>query len=91
MTYPLLLALKRDELLKRAVKRLIESKTNAPLSAPLCRRLKQRLVTTGSVNDCRALARAFADKAIGCLTHLPEGPERQALGALAVVAADRER
>ncbi len=91
ITYPLLLVLKRDESLKREVERLLERETDAPLPAPLCRRLKQRLMATGSVNDCRTLARAFADKATACLTQLPETPDRQALGALAVVAADRER
>ena len=91
MTYPLLLALKRDQSLRRVVERLLERGTDALLSDPLCRRLQQRLMTTGSINDCRALARTFADKAIACLTHVPEGPDRQALGALAVVAADRER
>ncbi len=91
MTYPLLLVLKRDVSLRRVVERLLSQQTEAPLTDQLCARLQQRLVATGSVRDCRALARKCADDAIACLTVLPEGPGRTALAALAAAADDRER
>lgn len=91
MTYPLLLALERDGSLKREVEQILGREECPPLPAPVCDRLQRRLVATGSVRDCRALARRYADAAIACLAPLPEGPIRDALATLAVVAADRQR
>lgn len=91
VTYPLLLALERDVSLRRRVEQLLGRQAGAPLPGPLCARLQQRLVTTGSVRDCRALARECADEAIACLTPFPSGPCRAALATVAAVAIDRER
>ena len=89
MTYPLLLVLERDVSLRREVECLLRHPAEAPLPDQLCARLQQRLIATGSVRDCRALARKRADDAIACLTVLPEGPGRTALAAVAAAAADR--
>ena len=91
MTYPLLLALERDVSLRRVVGRLLGRGADASLPGSLCARVQQTLVTTGSVHDCRALARKCADEAIACLTPLPEGPGRAALAALAAATAQREK
>ena len=64
---------------------------HASLPAFTLRGVRQTLVTTGSVHDCRALARKCADEAIACLTPLPKGPGRAALAALAAATAQREK
>ena len=91
ITYPLLLALERDVSFRREVERFLSRRADAPLPSSLGARLRQRLLATGSVLDCRALARRYADAAIACLTPLPEGPGRAALVTLARVAAEREK
>ncbi len=91
ITYPLLLALERDASLRRQVEQFLVRRADTPLPGPLGAPLRQRIVATGSVRDCRALARRYADTAIACLTPLPEGPGRTALASLARAAADREK
>ncbi len=90
ITYPLLLALERDASLRREVERFLTRRADTPLPALLGAPLQQRIVATGSVDDCRALAGRCAYAAIACLAPLPHGAGRAALASLARAAADRE-
>ncbi len=90
MTYPLLLALERDASIRRWVERLAREQGNEPLPRRLRERVHRKLVTTGSIRDCRALARRHAEDAVTCLAPIPEGPGRAALATLAVLPAERE-
>jgi octaprenyl-diphosphate synthase len=90
MTYPLLLALERDASIRRLVERLLRMRADEPLSLRLRARLQRKLLATGSIRDCRALARRRADDAIACLAPLPDGPGRTALATLAAIPVERE-
>ena len=90
MTYPLLLALERDVSIRRLVERLLRMPPDEPLPLRLRARVHRKLLTTGSLRDCRALARRRADDAIACLAPLPDGPGRTALATLATVPVERE-
>ncbi len=90
MTYPLLLALERDASIRRFVERLLRTPADEPLPLRLRARVRRALVTSGSIRDCRALARRRAEDAIACLAPLPDGPGRAALATLAAVPVERE-
>jgi octaprenyl-diphosphate synthase len=90
MTYPLLLALQRDGSIRRLVERLLHMPVDDPLALRFRARVQRRLLTTGSIRDCRALARRRADDAIACLSSIPDGPGRTALATLAAVPVERE-
>lgn len=90
MTFPLLLVLERDVVLRREVERFVRHRADTSLPDPLRERLRQGLVTTGSIDDCRTLARESADDAIACLASLPDGPCRAALAILAAASANRQ-
>ena len=90
MTYPLLLALERDISIRRLVERLLRMQPGEPLPLRLRALVHRKLLTTGSIRDCRALARRRADDAIACLAPFPDGPGRTALAALAAVPVERE-
>ncbi|MFQ5528524.1 MAG: polyprenyl synthetase family protein [Thermoanaerobaculia bacterium] len=90
INYPVLLALERDRLLRQEVERQLCGQADEPVPGSLCRRLQRRLISTGSIEECRLLAREYADEAVACLCSLPDGPGRSALATLAVVAADRD-
>lgn len=91
MTYPLLLALERDATLRRELERILGRDEAGPLPTTLCARLQRRLLATGSVHDCRALARRHASDALACLDRLPNRPSREALATLAAAAVERHR
>ena len=90
MTYPLLLVLERDVSIRRLVERLLRLPADEPLPLRLRARVQRKLVTTGSIRDCRALARRRTDDAIACLAPLPDGPARTALATLAAIPVERE-
>jgi len=90
VNYPLLLALERDDSVRRWVERLIRTPTDEPISLRLRARVRQKLRATGSIRDCRTLARRRADDAIACLAALPDGPGRTALATLAAIPVERE-
>ncbi len=89
MTYPLLLVLERDDSIRRWVSRFLRRPAGEPLSSRLRARLQDRLVSTGSIRDCRALARKHTAEAIACLGPLPHGRGRAALAALAEIPVER--
>lgn len=91
ITYPLLLALERDPSLRDEVGRLLDRPADVALPDPVCALLHQKLLTTGGLEDCRALARHHVDDAIACLASLPDGPGSAALAMLAAAAVERER
>ena len=90
MTYPLLLALERDASIRQLVERLLRMPADEPVPLRLRARVQGKLLTTGSIRDCRTLARRRADDAIACLAPLPGGPVRTALATLAAVSVERE-
>jgi len=90
MTYPLLLALERDAALGRWVERLLRERTGEPLPSHIRDRVQRRLLTTGSIRDCRALARKRAQDAVDCLRPIPDGPGRSVLASLAAIPVERE-
>ncbi len=90
MTYPLLLALGRDASIRRLVEGLLRMRADEPLPLRLRARIQRKLLTTGSIHDCRALARRRADDAIACLARFPDGPDRTALATLAAAPVERE-
>jgi octaprenyl-diphosphate synthase len=90
MTYPLLLALERDEPLRRLVEKLLRTPEEEALPPRVRARVQRKLETTGSLRDCRELARRHVDEAVACLAPLPEGPGRRALATLASVPVERE-
>ncbi len=91
MTYPLLLAIERDDSLRRELTDLLARSCNGAAPPRLCDRLQRKLHSTGAVEDCRALARRHAADAVACLGFLPEGLSRGALTQLALTAVERER
>ena len=90
MTYPLLLALERDVSIRRLVGRILRMPTKEPLPLRLRARVHRKLLTTGSIRDCRAMAHRRTDDAIACLESLPDGPGRTALATLAAIPVERE-
>ncbi len=90
INYPVLLTLERDRSLCKQVERRLGRKTGESLPAALSSRLHLQLVATGALEECRGLARAYAEEAVACLSSLPAGPARSALATLAAVAADRD-
>ncbi len=90
MTYPLLLAMERDVSMRRMVQRILRLPDEEPLASRLRARVHRKLLATGSIHDCRAMAQRHADDAIACLAALPQGPGRTALATLAVIPVERE-
>ena len=89
MTYPFLLALERDPSLRPLALQVVEGPADAPLPEGLGSRVREALVASGGVRDCRALACERAQAAIACLEDIPDGPGRAALEALAEAAVHR--
>ncbi len=89
ITYPLLLALERQASLRPLAREIVEAPAGAPLPEEIGSRVRQALVATGGVRDCRALARKRAQAAVACLEGIPQGPGRAALAALAEAAVHR--
>jgi octaprenyl-diphosphate synthase len=90
MTYPLLLALQCDPSLQCWVERLLREHAGEPLPSHIRDRVQRRLHTTGSIRDCRALARKRAQDAVDCLEPIPDGPGRSVLASLAAIPVERE-
>ncbi len=89
ITYPLLLALERRPALRPLARDLVAAPAGTPLPAEWARRVRQAIVASGGVRDCRALARSRVRSAVACLADLPSGPGRDALVVLAEAAVRR--
>lgn len=83
ITYPFLLALERQSSLRPLARRIVEAPAGTPLPDELGSRVREALVASGGVHDCRVLARKRAEAAIACLDGIPRGQGRAALVALA--------
>lgn len=89
ITYPLLLALERQASLRPLARRIVEAPTGAPLPEGLASRVREALIASGGVRDCRALARERAAAAVECLESFSDGLGRAALAALAEAVVHR--
>ncbi len=90
VTYPLLLALERDASLRPLAAEILAGAADATSPAGLGDRVRDALVASGSVRDCRTLAVKRARAAIACLEPIADGPGREALVALAEAIVHRE-
>src|SRR5262249_37879139 len=93
MTFPLLVGLERDRELRPLVAEVVErARAGQPLPEALVARVVASLRASGSLDECRALARARAEKAAAALAPLPPGnPAVQALRVVAETTVDRDR
>ena len=80
MTYPLIVAVEREPVLKASLER------GAPPHEVL-----EAVVRTGGVEACAQLARAHVAEAVGCLVAVPPSRARQALETVAQAAIARDR
>lgn len=90
MTFPLIVALEREPALGPLLESAIDDggeRTPADTVAALMAALER----TGAVEECRALARARAAQAVGCLAALPPSPARAALETVAEATVGRDR
>ncbi|GAB4535449.1 MAG: octaprenyl diphosphate synthase [Haliangiales bacterium] len=88
-TYPLLLALRRDESLRPRLERALGD--DGPLPEHLTRAVLVSMERTGALKDCRALAHDRIRQAIECLEVFPDGPGKTALTTVAEATVYRER
>jgi len=91
ITYPLLLALERDERLHSDLNGILDRPQIEPLSPERSARVLESLNSTGALGDCWELARGRAQSAILELRAVPEGPGRDALITVAKAAVHRRR
>lgn len=87
LTFPLLLGLERDPSLSALLEGAIGGEA---LSAELAGQVLERLHAAGAIEDCRALAAAHSEKAVACLSALPESVAKQALAVVATASVRRE-
>ena len=92
MTYPLLAGLERDPGLRPTVQEIVRlTASGQPAPRALLAEVLGSLTRSGSLDDCRALARRRAALAVEAITTLPPSAARQALEAVAQSSVDRDR
>lgn len=92
MTYPLLAGMERDPELRPVLAEVVAlAQGGEATPRPLVARVLSSLVRSGTLDDCRALARQRAELAAESLAGLPPSPARHALEAVAQATVDRDR
>ena len=92
MTYPLLAGMERDPELRPLLDEIVRmAEVGQAPAADVVGRVLASLRRTGSLDDCRALARRRALQAIESLAPLPENAARNALRVVAQATVDRDR
>lgn len=91
MTYPLLVAMSRDDALRAVLEDHVAAGGDADLPAGARAVVAASLERTGALADSRALARERIARGIACLDALDDGPARTALITVAEATALRER
>lgn len=89
MTYPLIVALERDQSLRSTLEAVLAAGEEAP-SAGDTEALLDGLRRTGALDDCRALAKRHADDALRALSELPPGRATTALFTVAEATTTRK-
>jgi octaprenyl-diphosphate synthase len=90
MTYPLLVALERDEELRAHVERVLDhAKLGQEPSLDLCRVVQRRLHESGAVAESQTLAAAEIGRARACLAALPASEATRALELVAEATLHR--
>lgn len=92
VTYPLILAMTRDESLVPLLKQaLSEHSANDPVPETVQRAVLTAMQRTGALEDSISLAQQRVIDAISCLDELPDGPGKTALITVAEATAHRQR
>lgn len=91
MTYPLLLALERDPLVRPLVEELVRHPAEQPVAESLVSRIVASVHDTGGAADCLDLAHERVGEALRCLGPIPPGRSREALVTLAEAVLYRAR
>lgn len=92
MTYPLLSGMERDRELRPILEEVLAlTRDGQPAPRALTARVLTSLTRSGSLEDCRQLARRRAELAAESLRTLPDGPALQALAAVAESTVNRDR
>jgi geranylgeranyl pyrophosphate synthase len=90
MTYPLLVALERDEELRAHVERVLDyARLGQEPSLDLCRIVQRRLHESGAVAESQTLAAAEIGRARACLAALPASEATRALELVAEATLHR--
>lgn len=85
VTFPLLVALERDEGLEGVLTQALGEDAPAGLEAEVARRVR----ASGAIDESRALASRLSSEALGHLMALPAGPVRDALEGVATAMLHR--
>jgi octaprenyl-diphosphate synthase len=89
ITYPLLLALRRDAALRAMLEQALAREGELPET--MLRAVLASMERTGALADCRALALERVRQAVACLAPLADGPGKTALITMAEATVYRER
>lgn len=90
MTYPVILALERDDAFQPLVEEILAAPHDAPLADVTARRVIRILRETRAVEDCLELAREYSAGAVACLASFPESRASRALATVAEALVDRD-
>lgn len=90
MTYPVIVALERDEALLPLVERILAAPYDEPVPEDVARRVVEILRATRAVEDCLAFARERSALAQEVLLRLPQGRANRSLATVAEVIVDRD-
>lgn len=93
VTYPLIVAMQRDEALRPLLAETLAAAGDGetPLPSTVSRTVMASLERTGALHECRTLALDHASRAITCLDPLPDGPSKTALITVAEATVYRDR
>jgi octaprenyl-diphosphate synthase len=90
MTFPLIVALEREEELRPLLQEVLATNVEEPIAEATAARVLDILRQTGSVETCRELARKRTAQAVERLETLPAGRARRALNTVARAIVDRD-
>ena len=90
MTYPMIIALERDESLRPVVEEVLATPADEPFCDELTARVVEALHETRAVEECLNLARDRSARAVASLEMVPEGRARDALVTVAESIVDRD-
>lgn len=90
MTYPVILALERDDAFQPLVEEILAAPHDAPLTDLTARRVVRILRDTRAVEDCLELAREYSARAVESLAPLAGGRAVRALATVAEALVDRD-
>lgn len=90
LTYPLLLAVERDEAFARELRAACLDE-GAAVDPALARRVAEVMRATGAVEDSIALARRLSADAVRSLASIPAGRARESLESVAVAMLQRRK